>query len=182
MTQSHLSRDGKLPDWGKVEIPERVQKRAATQFILTDDGCHVSTYSVASHGYAQIGWNENGGHFGTTAHRAAWVYANGEQIPLGMTVDHICKNRLCVNPDHLRLLGNFENARRTAGRDWKMGECVNGHPNSEIYWDGSRHKCLPCDRESKARYRKRHPKRVLEADRRYREKKRSKSKESGTND
>lgn len=47
----------------------------------------------------------------TTAHRAAWVGANGRQVPDGLTVDHICHVRLCVNPMHLRLRTNIDNAR-----------------------------------------------------------------------
>lgn len=96
-------------------------------------GCHVSTYSVAGHGYAQIGWHTKGDkRRGTTAHRAAWVAATGKQIPDGMVVDHLCKNRRCVNVEHLRVLSNFDNARRTYGRDWPLGdgECINGHPAS----------------------------------------------------
>lgn len=45
----------------------------------------------------------------TTAHRAAWVHHHG-QIPAGLTVDHICRVRRCVNVAHLRLLTNRENA------------------------------------------------------------------------
>lgn len=110
-----------------VSIPYRVAKRAATRYEV--DGEHwVSTYSVASHGYPQIGWQDEGGRMrGTTAHRAAWVHHNGRQLNLGETVDHECKNVLCVRPDHLRALPNLENARRTSGRDWPVGTCRHGH-------------------------------------------------------
>ena len=167
------SRDGNVGKWGADPIPKRVAERAATRFSMSEDGCHISTYSVASHGYAQIGWIHEGKACGTTAHRAAWVYAHKTQIPEGSTVDHTCKKRRCVNPEHLRLLGNFENARRTSGRDWELGECINGHPNSELYWDGTRHRCLPCAREYQARYRRKYPDRRREIQRRYRVKKAS---------
>ncbi|WP_084844898.1 HNH endonuclease signature motif containing protein [Prescottella equi] len=135
-------------------IPDRVAQRALTHSDLDPHGCRISRYSVASHGYAQIGWNDlNGRRCGTTAHRAAWVAVNG-QIPEGMTVDHTCKQRRCVNPAHLRLLTNYENARRTSGRDWPIGECANGHSNSNLrVVDGGRHvKCGICNDESKRRY------------------------------
>lgn len=45
------------------------------------------------------------------AHRFAWTYTNGP-IPEGMTVDHICFVRNCVNPDHLQLLSHEDNVRR----------------------------------------------------------------------
>jgi hypothetical protein len=139
--------------WGMRPIPGHVARRALTRYVVDEDGCHVSTYSVASHGYAQIGWQSKAeGRAGTLAHRAAWVAVHG-QIPLGMTLDHLCKNRRCVNTDHLRLLPNYENARRTNGWDWPLGECRNGHPNSMLrrQSDG-RIKCQQCRRDTVARY------------------------------
>ncbi len=118
----------------RVFIPHEVGERVLKNVVVDDDGCWISNYSVASHGYAQVGWMDKtrGKMTGTTAHRAAWVASSGEQIPEGMTVDHTCKVRPCVNPEHLRLLSNFENARRTAGRDWPLGQCINGHDNSHL--------------------------------------------------
>ncbi|MGJ4084383.1 HNH endonuclease signature motif containing protein [Corynebacterium macclintockiae] len=127
----------------RIIIPSRVAERAASRYE-TDGDCWISTYSVASHGYAQIGWQDGSYRQVVTAHRAAWVYHNEAQIPDGHTVDHLCKNRRCVNPGHLRALSNFENARRTRGRDWPVGTCANGHPNSELYWNGERYRCRLC--------------------------------------
>lgn len=114
--------------WNSVPVPARVAERAYTRIDVDADGCWISRYSCASHGYAQVGWQELGKRHVVLAHRAAWVHVNG-QVPLGVTFDHICKNRPCVNPDHLRLMSNFENARRTDGKDWEFGECANGHSN-----------------------------------------------------
>src|SRR5690606_26413841 len=125
-------------------IPPDVAERAASRWE-PDGDCWVSAYSVASHGYAQVGWFRRGERGGTTAHRGAWAFWHGQ--PGGMTVDHMCKNRRCVRPQHLRLLSNFENARRTRGRDWPLGECINGHPNSLLVRaaDGGR-ECSECKR------------------------------------
>lgn len=140
----------------RIIIPKRVAARAATRFVGDEHGCHISTYSVASHGYAQIGWVDewDGRTKMVTAHRAAWVHANG-QIPEGMTIDHLCKQRRCVNLEHLRMLENFENARRTSGRDWPLGQCVNGHPDSELVHWGGKWKCRPCTLDVQRRYRAR---------------------------
>ena len=127
-----------------VVIPERVARRAAAAYVVGADGCWISTYSVGSHGYAQIGWHEDGRIRTTTAHRAAWVLAHGVQIPEGMTVDHLCYVRRCVNPEHLRVLSNPENARRTGGRDWPLGECANGHPNDRRVMRGGKRVCRDC--------------------------------------
>lgn len=157
-----------------IIIPDRVAKRAGTKHNEDENGCWISTYSVGSHGYAQIGWNAEGGRrLGTTAHRASWVYANDEQIPEGMTVDHTCKVIRCVNPDHLRLMENFENARRTKGRDWEEGFCINGHPNSLLHQQPSgKWVCPPCKAEYRRRYDAKHPGRSAASKRRYAEKKR----------
>lgn len=136
-----------------IVIPERVAQRAALRAVRDGD-CIVSTYSVASHGYAQIGWQDGGERNVVTAHRAAWVHYAGEQIPTGMTVDHLCHNRRCVRIEHLRLLSNFENARRTSGRDWPLGQCINGHPNDQLRQIPSGKRiCRACRSEWQARYR-----------------------------
>jgi len=79
----------------------------------------------------------------TLAHRAAWTAVYG-QIPEGMTIDHLCKNRRCVNVEHLRLLTNYENARRTSGRDWPLGQCVNGHSDEHLANIAGRWHCRIC--------------------------------------
>lgn len=143
-----------------IIIPERVASRAVEKYILDEQaGCHISTYSVASHGYAQIGWSAFGNRDDrnvVVAHRAAWVSAHG-QIPAGMTIDHTCKERRCVNVAHLRLLDNYENGRRTAGRDWPLGQCINGHPNADLVLVGNgektpRLRCAKCRTMYNARY------------------------------
>jgi len=117
--------------WNSTPVPPRVAERAYERVDETEGGCWISRYSTASHGYAQIGWQDAGRRSVVLAHRAAWVHVNG-QMPLGMTLDHLCKERRCVNPAHLRMLPNFENARRTNGRDWPLGTCVNGHDHTHL--------------------------------------------------
>lgn len=135
-------------------IPIAAALRAASRFVEDEAGCFVSTYSLSSSGYAQVGWRIPGQpqrNNMTTAHRAAWSSANG-QIEDGMTVDHLCKNRRCVRVDHLRLISNFENARRTSGRDWPLGTCINGHSNDELFTEPSgRIRCRPCKRRTSQR-------------------------------
>ena len=133
------------PDrWNSVPVPARVAQRAYERVEVNEDGCWISTYSVASHGYAQIGWQDAGSRHVVLAHRAAWVHVNG-QMPLGMTLDHLCKVRRCVNPAHLRMLPNYENARRTHGRDWPLGQCANGHDATHL------------KKSTRSNWRKRHP-------------------------
>lgn len=117
--------------WNSVLVPERVALRALERVEKQPDGCWISLYSVASHGYSQIGWQDGTARHVVLGHRAAWVAVHG-QVPLGMTIDHVCKVRRCVNPAHLRLLPNFENARRINGKDWPIGTCRRGHTADQL--------------------------------------------------
>lgn len=139
----------------RIAVPQRVATRAASSYITRGDHW-ISTYSVASHGYAQIGWkDETGTMRGTTAHRAAWVFHYGD--PGSDTIDHrnFCGERRCVRPEHLRRLSNLENARRTEGRDWTLGECINGHSHEQYWKPKGEHRlkgyCKACRHEMRER-------------------------------
>lgn len=83
------------------------------------------------------------------AHHLAWEDERGP-IPEGMTIDHLCRNRACVNVEHLEVVTNVENQRRTPGVLRPGGECVNGHPISteaDIYISPrGRRECRGCRR------------------------------------
>lgn len=59
------------------------------------------------------------------AHRWSYQQSNGE-IPSGLAIDHTCYNRACVNPDHLRLATNKQNAENFSGLDSNNTSGVRG--------------------------------------------------------
>jgi len=148
----------------ELVVPDRVAERVLTKVAMgakalgVDTPCHLSTYSTASHEYAQIGWVECGERVVTLCHIVVWVAADGP-VPEGMTVDHRCHTRRCIRRDHLRLLTNVDNGQRNRpGVDWALdGSCINGHGPEHRYAIGHtdkrrRTRCRICVADANARW------------------------------
>jgi hypothetical protein len=71
------------------------------------------------------------------AHRISYQMFVG-QIPDGLVIDHLCRNRGCVNPEHLEPVTASENAKRGLMGDLRppTTHCVRGH---EYTADNTRH-------------------------------------------
>ena len=88
---------------------------------LSQSPCVDWPGSVNRKGYGVALYN---GTF-TTAARIAWMEAFGP-IPEGLQIDHLCRNRRCVNVEHLELVTPKENTNRAP---WTQVDCCpEGHP------------------------------------------------------
>lgn len=71
------------------------------------DGCWEWTGAINDRGYGVVWWEGRS----VGAHRAAWELAHGK-IPRGLELDHTCRNRSCVRPEHLEPVTHPENMKR----------------------------------------------------------------------
>lgn len=111
---------------------KRLEKFSAKFKANLDTGCIEWQGSCTSAGYGQT--SLDGKHWYT--HRLAYTLAFGD-IPSGLMVRHMCENRKCGNPDHLRLGTNQENMQDRLDSGHKRAVTFGGenHHNSKLTED-----------------------------------------------
>lgn len=128
--------------WLRVPFWDRIDKRG-------NDECWPWLGGTISSGYGALG--------GRLAHRLAYEKAVGQIAP-GMTIDHLCFNKLCCNPAHLDQVTRGVNASRgivNRKNTWCGGNgmqrrthCKHGHeftPENTRVREGTR-VCIACQR------------------------------------
>ena|SRR5581483_7110375 len=104
--------------------PETIERFWAQVDKNGPNGCWLWTGALDRCGYSAF--FSRGARIG---HRVAWQLTNGP-IPDGMCLDHLCRVRACVNPDHLQPVSAKENTLRgntPAGNNAKKTHCIRGH-------------------------------------------------------
>ena len=123
----------KLPSifWNKVQVAE--------------SGCWLWAGYKDKDGYGRAHIKRKIG----IAHRWTWLAAHGPTAP-GSQLDHLCRVRECVNPEHLREVTPRENtfapgSLAVAVRNAKKTHCPKGHSYAENgkLWKGKRN-CRVC--------------------------------------
>lgn len=91
----------------KEEYDESVKSRILKYSRVAVDGCWQWIASKNQFGYAQIfAYRKR-----MRAHRVSYQLFRG-QIAEGMTIDHLCRNKACVNPAHMEVVTAQENCAR----------------------------------------------------------------------
>lgn len=109
------------------------------------DGCWVWLGSKDKDGYSRSSCG--------LGHREFYTYLVGE-IPDGLQVDHLCRNRSCVNPEHLELVTPKVNTQRGTNHNRVKTHCKHGHEfspeNTRITKRGNR-SCKECENMAQRR-------------------------------
>jgi hypothetical protein len=131
-------------DWQKIRLDE--------------SGCWLWTGARLVTGYGSVGVPGRGDK-SQSAHRYVYTRLVGE-IPAGLHIDHLCRVRCCVNPEHLEPVTQQENNRRAASfKASNRTHCRNGHEATPANTITRNHNgkpvrwCRICDAAGKRRHR-----------------------------
>lgn len=124
-----------------------VLERFNSKYEEDENGCWVWIGAMSSVGYGRF---KVSGRL-VSPHR--WSYENFVgPIPENLVIDHLCRNRRCVNPQHLEAVSHRENVLRGIGPtafNARKTHCPSGHllsgPNLYLTPQGRR-ACFECQR------------------------------------
>lgn len=126
--------------------------------ISKSNDCWLWLGKPANTGYGQIGFGKRSERVTRNAHRVVYELLVGE-VPEGKQLDHLCRNRMCVNPAHLEPVTQKENLLRgdtIPAKNAVKTHCNRGHEftDKNTYRYGSNQRmCRACAHVRKKQYR-----------------------------
>ncbi len=133
----------------------RFKRRFWMRVSIDRLGCWIWGGYIYANGYGKVSISTRG----LAAHRVAYAICNGRD-PFPLQVDHLCRKRSCVNPDHLEAVDNRTNVLRGIGvtaQNAKKTHCIRGHEYTEAntyrYRSRPGRECLECMRARKEKTR-----------------------------
>jgi hypothetical protein len=138
--------------FGKCAYDVPIKERILAKVSRAENGCWLWRGKVGTNGYAMFQIDRKY----IRVHRASYQAFVGP-IPAGLQIDHLCRNRACVNPQHLEPVTQRENTRR--GFLSRKPTCPLGHEMT-ILRKGHRG-CVICRRAYQRKQYAKHRERIL---------------------
>lgn len=133
------------------DLPKNMRSKVA----INDAGCWLWTGARQKEGYGRVKHEDKT----PLTHRLAYELLVGP-IPSGLHLDHLCRVRRCINPEHLEPVTQQENIRRGAAIVLATPNYPCGHPRTtenshRLRWKNrpSALVCRTCRREASRRWR-----------------------------
>jgi hypothetical protein len=116
--------------------------------------CEIWQGTLCSNGYARLGRDP-------VYYRTLYIRHVGP-VPAGYEIDHLCRNRACVNVAHMEAVPKRVNILRGesfSAQNYRKTHCVRGHlfDEANTYRRGSRRQCRACNRAAVDRYQMKNP-------------------------
>jgi hypothetical protein len=136
---------------------DAMERRFWSKVDKTSDCWNWLGNTSYSQGYGNFGL----GGVSRRAHRVAWAMRHRRDPDPELSADHLCRNRGCVNPDHLEMVAQQVNVIR--GESFSAinvvkTHCPEGHEYSpeNTYMHRNMRHCKRCRRDAARRWRSRH--------------------------
>lgn len=139
-----------------ADVPKRFERLYIPE---PNSGCWIWIGGCDKAGYGRFTIGRPGTHRMVGAHIISYILAHGRRPE--SELDHLCKMRCCVNPEHLEPVTHIENLRRGdgwGGINFRKTHCVNGHeftPENTYVWRSDKvtmRQCRICGRQNTADY------------------------------
>lgn len=118
---------------------DKLRDYLISRIEISDTGCWEWQLSLGSHGYGNAFWNGKV----ETAHRLSWLAYYDEPKP-NSHIHHTCRNRPCINPNHLEELSSSDHPREHFTK-YKDLLCDKGHQGKRM--PAGRFYCPTCAKE-----------------------------------